>query len=71
MSGIYNVGLFVLASDRSIYILTRSVVITGFNQSLLVNWWSIEKNMVDVKILSSSYPNVLDYIIRLKYSISI
>ena len=30
-----------LAIDRSICILTRPVVITGFNRSLLVNWWSI------------------------------
>ena len=46
-----------LAIDRSICVLTRPVVITGFNRSLLVDWWSIEKNMVDVKILSISYPN--------------
>ena len=48
-----------LAIDRSICILTRPVVITGFNRSLLVNWWSIgrlKKNMVNVKILSISYP---------------
>ena len=30
-----------LAIDRSICILTRPVVITGFNRSLLVDWWSI------------------------------
>ena len=30
-----------LAIDRSICILTRPVVITGFNRSLLVNWWLI------------------------------
>ena len=36
-------------------------VITG---RLVVNW-SIEKNMVDVKILSISYPNLLDSINRL------
>ena len=30
-----------LAIDRSICILTRAVVITGFNRSLLVDWWSI------------------------------
>ena len=43
-----------------ICILTRPVVITGFNWSLLVDWWLIEKIMVDVKILSISYPNLLD-----------
>ena len=39
-----------LAIDRSICILTRPVVITGFNWSLLVDWWSIgrlKKNMVN------------------------
>ena len=46
-----------LAIDRSICILTRPVVNTGFNRSLLVDWWSIEKNMVDMKILSISYPH--------------
>ena len=30
-----------LAIDRSLFILTRPVVITGFNWSLLVDWWSI------------------------------
>ena len=30
-----------LAIDRSICILTRPVVITGFNRSILVDWWSI------------------------------
>ena len=30
-----------LAIDRSLCILTRPVVITGFNRSLLVDWWSI------------------------------
>ena len=30
-----------LAIDRSICILTRPVVITGFNWLLLVDWWSI------------------------------
>ena len=30
-----------LAIDRSICILTRPVVITGFNLSLPVDWWSI------------------------------
>ena len=30
-----------LAIDRSICILTRPVVDTGFNRSLLVDWWSI------------------------------
>ena len=30
-----------LAIDRSIFILTRPVVNTGFNRSLLVDWWSI------------------------------
>ena len=29
-----------LAIDLSICILTRPVVITGFNRSLLVDWWS-------------------------------
>ena len=58
-----------LATDRSICILTRPVVITGFNRSLLVDWWSIgrlKKNMVDVKILSISYPILLDSRNRLK-----
>ena len=58
-----------LAIDRSICILTRPVVITGFNRSLLVDWWSIgrlKKNMVDVKILSISYFILLDSINRLK-----
>ena len=48
-----------LAIDHSICILTRPVVITGFNQSLLVDWWSdgrLKKNMVNVKILRISYP---------------
>ena len=54
-----------LAIDRSICILTRPVVNTGFNRSLLVNW-SIEKNMVDVKILRISYPILLDSINRFK-----
>ena len=59
-----------LAIDQSICILTRPVVITGFNRSLLVSGrlvvnWSIEKNMVDVKILSISYPILLDSINRL------
>ena len=44
-----------LAIDRSISILP--VAITAFNRSLLVDW-SIEKNMVDVKILSISYSNL-------------
>ena len=44
----------MLAIDRSICILTRAVVNTGFNLSLLVDW-SIEKNMVDVKIHRGSY----------------
>ena len=30
-----------LAIDRSICILTRPVVNTGLNRSLLVDWWSI------------------------------
>ena len=58
-----------LAIDRSICILTGPVVNTGFNRSLLVDWWSIgqlKKNMVDVKILSISYPILLDSINRLK-----
>ena len=57
-----------LAIDRSICILTRPVVITGFNRSLLVDWWSIGrwKNMVDVKILGISYSILLDSINRLK-----
>ena len=48
-----------LAIDRSICILTRPVVITGFNRSLLVDWWSIgrlKENFVDVKILGIVYP---------------
>ena len=51
--------------DRSICILTRPVVITGFNRSLLVDWWLIgplKKIMIDVKILSISYPNLLNSI---------
>ena len=32
-----------LAIDWSICILTRPVVITGFNRSLLVDWWSISR----------------------------
>ena len=58
-----------LAIDRSICILTRPVVNTGFNRSLLVDWWSIgqlKKNMVDVKILSISYLILLGSINRLK-----
>ena len=55
-----------LTIDRSISILTRPVVITGFNRSLLVGWWSIEKNMVHVKILGISYPNLLDSLNRLR-----
>ena len=61
-----------LAIDRSICILTRPVVITGFNRSLLVDWWSIGrlKKMVDVKIPSISYAILLDSINRLKiYSV--
>ena len=45
-----------LAIDQSICILTRPVVITG---QLVVNWL-IEKNMVNVKILSISYLILLD-----------
>ena len=56
-----------LAIDRSVCILTRPVVNTGFNRSLLVDWWSIGRlKMVDVKILSISYLNLLDSINRLK-----
>ena len=58
-----------LAIDRSICILTRPVVITGFNRSILVDWWSIgqlKKNMVNVKIFSITYPILLDSINRLK-----
>ena len=51
-----------LAIDRSICILTRPVVITDFNRSLLVDW----KNIVDVKIPSISYAILLDSINRLK-----
>ena len=29
-----------LAIDRSILVLTRPVVNTGFNRSLVVDWWS-------------------------------
>ena len=57
-----------LAIDRSICILTRPVVNTGFNRSLLVDWWSIgrlKKNMVNMMILSISYPILLDSINRL------
>ena len=35
------------------------MVNAGFNRSLLVDWWSIgrlKKKMVDVRILSISYP---------------
>ena len=67
----YNLNTLAarLAIDRSICILTRPMVNTGFNRSLLVDWWSIgqlKKNMVDVKILSISYPILLDSINRLK-----
>ena len=58
-----------LAIDRSICILTRPVVNTGFNRSLLVDWWSIgqlKKNMVDLKILSINYLILVDSINRLK-----
>ena len=42
-----------LAIDRSICILTRPVVNTGFNRSLLVDWWSNGRlKMVDLKILT-------------------
>ena len=66
--GDYTVDEARLAIDRSICILTRPVVNTGFNRSLLFDWWSIGllKNMVDVKILSISYPILLDSISRLK-----
>ena len=37
----WNVFETRLAIDRSICILTRPVVITGFNRLLLVDWWSI------------------------------
>ena len=30
-----------LAIDRSIWVLTRPVVITGYNRLLVVDWWSI------------------------------
>ena len=30
-----------LAIDRSIWVLTRPVVNTGFNRSIVVDWWSI------------------------------
>ena len=67
--GLIDIGNSVsqarLAIDRPICILTRPVVITGFNRSLLVDW-SIEKNMVDMEILSISYPNLLNFINRLK-----
>ena len=55
---IYQLSDTRLAIDRSIFILTRPVVITGFNRSLLVDWWSIGrlKNLVDVKILGIIYP---------------
>ena len=38
---IYKCQSARLAIDRSICISTRPVVITGFNRSILVNWWSI------------------------------
>ena len=38
-----------LANDLSVSILTRPAVITGFNRSLLVDWWSIGR--FDVKVL--------------------
>ena len=37
----YPISSARLAIDRSISILTRPVVITGFNRSLLVDWLSI------------------------------
>ena len=58
-----------LAIDRSICIWTRPVVNTGFNLSLLVDWWSIgqlKKTWSMLKILSISYPILLDSINRLK-----
>ena len=52
---------------RSICILTRPVVNTGFNRSLLVDWWSIGRlKKTDGKILSISYPILLDSINRLR-----
>ena len=42
-SGIVVEMITRLAIDWSICILTRPVVNTGFNRSLLVDWWSIEK----------------------------
>ena len=65
METISNGKFLRLAIDRSICILTRPVVLSGINRSLLVDW-SIEKTMVDVKILSISYSNFLDSINRLK-----
>ena len=60
----HRIGLSTrLAIDRSICILTRPVVNTGFNRSLLVDWWSIEK-CEDTKHVS--YPLLLDSINRLK-----
>ena len=37
---VFNEKSSRLAIDRSICILTRPVVNTGFNRSLLVDWWS-------------------------------
>ena len=58
-----------LAIDRSICILTRPVVNTGFNRSLLVDWWSIgrlKKNVVDGKLRSINDLILLDSLKRLK-----
>ena len=41
LRSLYGYWLTRLAIDRSICILTRPVVNTGFNRSLLVDWWSI------------------------------
>ena len=56
----FHQGLPRLAIDRSICILTRPVVITGFNRSLLVDWWLIGPlKLEDLKVLRRS-PDLLN-----------
>ena len=58
-----------LAIDRSICILTRPVVNTGFNRSLLVDWWSIgqlKKPWSMLRYVALVIPILLDSINRLK-----
>ena len=67
----YTKCINVKVGNRPVNMHGQYVVITGFNRSLLVDWWSIgrlKKNMANVKILtcSISYPNLLDSINRLK-----